>query len=135
MTALELLQEVRHAETSLLFAVCIHYHPATIHHDEPVTVLERLFKIVGDHESGDALFAYQAIGNGGDHFGGTRVEGCCVLVEQKDFGIAHDRHEERQGLTLSARQQSDPVVEAPFEAETEIRQESSERLATRCGYP
>ena len=79
----ELFEQVVHSHPAALLALDVEDDAARIHHQGAVAQLQCLVHVVGDHQAGDLLFRYNALGQFQHLFGGGGVQRGGVLVEQE----------------------------------------------------
>ena len=90
-----------------------------VHHDEPVSVGDRVFHVVGDHERREAVFLDDLVRELQDLRRRRGVERRRVLVKEQQLRLLQRRHQKRQRLPLAAGEKADLVGHSFFKAEAE----------------
>ena len=94
-----------------------------MHRDQPIAKRCGLLHRVGHHQRRRTRLGDEPRRQADHELGASRVERRGVLVEQKHLGIRERRHQQRDRLPLSAREEADRIVEPVLEPEPDLRQE------------
>ena len=104
-----------------------------MHHDEAVAEAKGVLHVVRDHERCELALFHDILCDVENFFCRLGIKRCRVLVEEQELRLGHCCHEERQRLTLTAREKADLGFETIFETEVESRQKLAEAFALRFG--
>ena len=111
--------QIGHGQLFLVFAADIQDDIARVHHDQPVAIGNRIAHVVRDHHSHQAVFAHNLIRQL-QHLGRrVRIQRRRVLVQQQQLWLFQRGHQQRQCLTLAARQQPHLGGHAILQAQTQ----------------
>ena len=99
---------------------------ALVHHDEAVAQADGIVHIVRDHQRGEIVLGDDLFGEIEDLGCSFGVKRCGVLVKQQQLGLCEGGHQQGEGLTLSARKQTDLSFHARIEAQVELLKECRE---------
>jgi hypothetical protein len=86
-----------------------------MHHDDSVTEADGLLHGVGDHDGGESIAGDDFVCEADNLVCGGGIECGGVFIEEQEIGFDPCGHEERDGLSLSAGEGSDGVIESIFE--------------------
>ena len=98
----EALHDIVHRQILFFVSGYVEDDFAFVHHDKTIAVVERVLHIVRHHHHGEIIGFRKALRQIHNEGGVRRIEGCGMFVEQKKSRTRHNRHEQRQRLTLSA---------------------------------
>ena len=99
---------------------------ALVHHDEAVAQTDGVVHVVRDHQRGEVVLGDDLFGEIEDLGCGFGVKCCGVLVKQQQLGLCEGGHQQGEGLTLSARKQTDLSFHARIETQVELLEECRE---------
>ena len=96
------LQQVSARQLFLLFTLDV-YHDATLmHHDQAVSVFNRISHVVGNHQRREVLLPDHLIAEPEHLFSCLGIKRRRMLVKQEQLRRAQRRHQQRQRLPLAA---------------------------------
>lgn len=116
---LKLFEEHLDREIFLFFRAVVGDDLAAAHHDETIAVTDGVAHVVRNHEGCEFLLADDVICRREDFVGRLGIEGRRRFVEEEDVRFLQSRHEERDGLALTAGEEADAGLEAIFQAKVE----------------
>ena len=85
--------------------------------------------IVGDHQRGQVVLPDQAVGDVHDPLGRLGIQRRGMLVQQQQLGLLQGGHQQRQRLTLSAREGAHLGGQAILQTQTQLPQTAAIILA------
>ena len=103
---MKLFYERADRECGLFGAAYIQDDAASVHHDQAIAKRQRMLHVVGNHQGGELCLGDRLGCGGHDDVGGARVKRRRMFVKQQSLRDTQDRHQQRQGLALTARKQA-----------------------------
>ena len=106
-----------------------------MHHDRAIPQLQRLLHTVRHHHRCERVLAHNLARDVDDLVGSAGIERSGVLVEQQQLRASQCRHQQRDGLSLTAGQSSHRRAQPPLESHSQSFQHpviTLQRCATQA---